>query len=181
METSGIVKGIYSNKAANGTLFYRFTVENDERSFGTSTADPESKFQRGDIVTFSPYKNDRGYWTAELEGVKVQKSPTPALPSARGSGKVDWETKDRIIQLQSCRNSALAQIANLLTSEAVKLPAAQAKKFDAVQNLYKELMVQYWQENEDMRNGTSEFAVEAEDSETESVDSTEAEVLWPEG
>lgn len=67
-----------------------------------------------------------------------QQAPSQGgAPASSGKDKY-WEDKEkrdiitqRAIQLQACRNSAIAAIDSMLKAEVVKLPAKQAEKYDA--------------------------------------------------
>lgn len=61
----------------------------------------------------------------------------------------DLETQQRI-QLQSARNSAIAAVKLLLDVGAVKIPAAQNKKYDAVLALVDEVTAKYYNDTVEM-------------------------------
>ena len=60
---------------------------------------------------------------------------------------VDWDRKDKIIQWQSCRNSAIAVLELALKADALPLPAKKAEKLDALVGAVNELTEQFFKEN----------------------------------
>lgn len=73
-------------------------------------------------------------------------------PAAKSDGlsKDEWARKDAVIQLQSCRNSAIAVVAAALQHEALPLPAKKGEKFDALVGAVNELTEQFFLGNDDV-------------------------------
>lgn len=152
----GTVASILTSNGKNGTTFYRFTVDGDQRQFGLGAKQPQ--FTRGQMVSFVTNKTERGFW--EVEGnveTLAQSSPTilnTTTPS-RNTSKDDYWTakeardieKDKIIQLQSCRNSAIETVKLLLDKEAIKVPAAN-KRYDFILSLIDEVTQHYVAKND---------------------------------
>lgn len=59
----------------------------------------------------------------------------------------EFHKKDQRIELQSCRNSAIALVTAALQHDALKLPAKQADKWDALKALVDELTGDYVEAN----------------------------------
>lgn len=139
------------------TLYYSIKVNDVYYSAG-SKKPPEP----GTLVEFWAEQNDKGYWGVTKDGLKVvqAQAPTNNIAAAAVAGasnsvmlkddywkrkedrelakEASWEAKDKIIQLQSCRNSAIEFVKLLLIpvtndegknlGPALKLPAAVAKR-----------------------------------------------------
>lgn len=133
------------------TEYYSFKVNDIYYSCG-STVPPSE----GNLVEFDAEKNAKGYWDVTRAGVRVlqDEEPTQAVASQavraasnstmskddywrrkedRDAAKeVEWIAKDKRIELQSCRNSAIELVKILVSPNAggesfIKIPA-QAKR-----------------------------------------------------
>lgn len=171
MMINGTVSNIGETKG-----FYRVQVDGDRRWFGMGRNRPN--FVLGDVVSFSTRQSEKGFWEVEgrvdlvTNGPKVTTvpyeqivtSPTTATTRTVSSG-TDWAKKDKIIQKQSCRNSAIEVVRILLDKECLKLPA-EKKRYDFVLALVDDLTEKYELANDgktkDMEVLESDLATEPE-------------------
>jgi hypothetical protein len=143
----GVVARIYSKDFGDATA-WSFTLRGDRTFYRAGNKKPF--FSEGDSVQFDvEMKGQNAYarGVSKWEGQDaVQSAPAIAVSRAVGGNvgtkddywlqreKRDVETQKRI-ELQSCRNSAIALVAELLKVEAVKLPAKQADKVPVIEEL----------------------------------------------
>lgn len=178
----GTVKAI-SQKEFNGKTMYSFKV--DEDWFGCGPDNP--KLDKGDLIEFDYTENGRWKNVAVKtisvlrKGSEVFKASTRkvSVGGARDEYWVKKEERDvvtqKVIQLQSSRNSAIALADVLLKNNAIKLPEAQAKRMDVVVALVKDLTALFEAESLAHR-GMEEAAVEKEEETTE--EAGEEETIW---
>jgi hypothetical protein len=142
----GVVGKIYS-KDFGDAMAWSFTLRGDRTFYRLGNKKPF--FSEGDSIQFDvEMKGQNAYarGASKWEGGEVVSS-APAAAVARSAGGPrnaddywrakevrDIETQKRI-ELQSCRNSAIALVAELLKVEAVKLPAKQADKVPVIEEL----------------------------------------------
>lgn len=154
----GTVASILTSNGKNGTTFYRFTVDGDQRQFGLGAKQPQ--FTRGQMVSFITNKTERGFWEVEgnVETLSQTQTTTfsvaPTTNSSTYSKDDYWKAKeerdiekDKVIQLQSCRNSAIETVKLLLDKEAIKVPAAN-KRYDFILSLIDEVTQHYVAKND---------------------------------
>jgi hypothetical protein len=140
----GVVARIYSKDFGDATA-WSFTLRGDRTFYRAGNKKPF--FSEGDSVQFDvEMKGQNAYarGVSKWEGEPSQQNtPVAAMVAARTVTKDDYwvqresrdvETQKRI-ELQSCRNSAIALVAELLKVEAVKLPAKQADKVPVIEEL----------------------------------------------
>lgn len=157
-EVSGFVAKIITTPWQDKTL-YGFTLDGDERLFATGLDKPS--FNPGVKVAFDTNKV-KGRWQVKAKDVKVFASEArPAFPGKAANGKQQqdpeyWDKKDRVIERQSCRNSAIELVGILIANQAVKLPASADKKYDAVIALVDSLVERFTEDNERVRSGNAE-------------------------
>lgn len=168
MEITGIVKEIshHGKQAQFHALHLEVEGEKDRR-FGTDGDDPEIHGVKiGDIVQLTGFKNEAGFWQTDLAAMQRLDSLPEVVQPTRTSvatSKGDYwankeandKTKDLVIQLQSCRNSAIDIVRLLLDQDALKLPATLAKKYDVINAEVEEQVAKFWAQNADMRDGSS--------------------------
>lgn len=192
------------------TTYYSVKVNDVYYSVG-SKKPPEV----GTLVEFEAGQNEKGYWDVLKPGLRVVTANPPtsnvggaAVRTAKTSviSKDDywkrkeerdiqkeaaWEQKDKIIQLQSCRNSAIEFVKLLLTQvphedkngnvklePSLKLPAAIAKReailFEAVKK-YTEEFVNENNNNYSEKNKTNEQLPDDDQDPTQEVGQTATE------
>lgn len=137
-----MIKGTVTRVHKNGR-FYSILV--DEVWYGVGSNKPD--FDEGVMVEFEATKNGR-YWNADPDTInvlgKAKKSfSKPQVSGSRvaaGGDREDyWKNKeardiknDKQREIGASRNTAIAFVELLLKTEALKLPAKQADKADAV-------------------------------------------------
>lgn len=127
-------------------VFYSLKLANDGQLYGFGPTNPMTR--TGDRVLFEWTNNERGYPTADPSSLKVEKAETHTSTAAPARavvsmGKDDyWSRKeardienDKLRALGASRNTAIAWIDFLVKAEAVKLPAKQADREEALNAL----------------------------------------------
>jgi len=156
----GVVAKIHPKEFPNG-IAYSFTLSGDRTFYRLGNKAPS--FKEGDSVRFettqkgqNTYANNVVPW--KEEGVATSGSVSTVARSASGpkTSEEFWRNKEQRdvlvqsrIELQSCRNSAIELVRLLLQSgvEAVKLPAAQAKKEQVVAEMVTKYTLDFLREN----------------------------------
>jgi hypothetical protein len=137
----GVVSKIHSKDFPNGTA-YSFTLSGDRTFYRLGNTPPS--FKEGDSVRFETAQKGQNTYARNVvlwkeDGVTSSKPASEIARSSSGPKTSDefWRNKEQRdvlvqsrIELQSCRNSAIELVRLLLQPgvEAVKLPAAQAKR-----------------------------------------------------
>lgn len=159
MNAKGIVKEVLV-KDWKGKSLYTIKLNGDSNYYNTGVEKPPKV---GTFIEFDFTINDKGYKQVDMRSI-VEKtgSDIPATTkissatgASRGMGKDDyWERKEnrditvqKRIELQSCRNSAIAFISTLLTSGAVKLPAKQADQADVIEEMLSRYTSKFVEQN----------------------------------
>lgn len=158
----GVVSKIDSKDFPNGKA-WSFTLSGDRTFYRLGQRPPT--FSEGDSVRFdtaqkgnSTYANNVVPW--KENGVAVPTSTKPDVVARAATTAFDkesyWANKEARdvgvqarIELQSCRNSSIELVRLLLSTgvEAVKLPAAQAKKEQVVALLVSKYTADFLAEN----------------------------------
>lgn len=102
----------------------------------SSRSKRKSSSSRGSSRSSSSRTSGRG--SKKASSSSRSKAPSKKADSATTMSKEDWAKKDKLIQLQSAQNTAIAFIRVAIECEAVKLPAKQGAKFDALSALVDE-------------------------------------------
>jgi hypothetical protein len=154
-KVNGVIARILTNTWQNKTL-YSIVVEGDERAFGTGATRPQ--FGVGTAVEFEAERNAKGYWNANpatliqkplpVKQVEAGKTPEPTADFYKTPAN-----KDKVIELQSCRNSAIALLDILVKNSMVKLPTKKDEQYDAALDLVDELVGRYVEQNDRVREG----------------------------
>jgi membrane-bound inhibitor of C-type lysozyme len=135
----------------NGKSLYSFKLENDEASYMCGGDKPNAS--KGDFVTFEVRQNQKGQNIVDVKTLAVKKSEvvSGAAPSAGREGywsqreKSD-DTRQSRIEWQAARNSAIALADVILKNAALKMPAKETAKYDAVVALVAELTTKFFEE-----------------------------------
>ena len=153
-EVSGVVNKVVTTPWQDKVL-HGFTLEGDERLFGTGIVQVPT-VQSGVQVKFSTEKV-KGRWRVNPDTVVIVDVIRQAKPenSVKPKGEY-WAIKDRVIELQACRNTAVALVGVLIANNSVVLPTKKADQYDAIKDLVEELTEEFVQANEDIRNPKEE-------------------------
>lgn len=157
-QVNGVVKRVMTTPWQD-KLLHGFALEGDERLFGTGFKKSPSIYP-GSAISFQTEKNPKGRWQVDVNTIEVKAQTKAPEPEQTKEEKTNyWDTKDRVIELQSCRNSAIELVNVLLTHEAIKTPAKAAEQYDFVLNLVAELTGKFVADNGLIRNPPKEEAV----------------------
>ena len=158
--SAGMVSGIVASVATKNwqdKTFYSLKL-NDGEYYGFGEFRPPAA--PGDKAEFYAKKDQKGFWKADKASLKISKGTEEERSNAsarsvtgQSMNKDDyWARKehrdlenDRMRNIGAARNTAIEWISTLLKAEAIKLPAAQAKKEEALNHLlnsYVELFTQ---------------------------------------
>jgi hypothetical protein len=156
---TGTVKRLFERPYGDKTM-RSFCVEEDDRVFGTG-AFKHPSVNVGNRISFEVEKNQKGFWNAitkTIEEAQQAPSQAPAAPQAPiavgyAAPKTDWALKDKIIELQACRNTAVAFVSVLMQHSLIKVPTKKDEQFDFALNLVNELTDQFVQSNTNLREG----------------------------
>lgn len=103
---------------------------------------PEGSFVEFDVVQKGQYTNANNVRLAQ--GMSAPQTPQAASTPAAPAQAPRVNSRDVSIQYQSSRKDAIQTLGVLLESEAIKLPAKQADKYDAAMALIEEITAQYY-------------------------------------
>lgn len=131
---TGEVARIFSNDS--GTFNVKMS---DDEMYGFFKTKPN--FKEGDTVTFS-YSQRGKYRNADPKTVVVVAAPAAGQSATSSAGLSNQD----IIRYQAARNSALTFLQLAAQTDAVKLPAKQAEKYDALMGLVHEVTDRFYQE-----------------------------------
>lgn len=153
-----VVKGVVSkllSRPWNDKTFHSFRIQGDDRIFNTGTRKIRG-IAEGKYVAFEVEKNAKGYWDVDGKTVEIKDPPASAVQAdptkPYKSDSEYWATKDKIIELQACRNTAVELTKVLLANEAIKIPA-KADKYQIVKGLVDKLTQEFVNANEAIRTG----------------------------
>jgi hypothetical protein len=159
----GVVARIF-DRTFGSDIVYSFTLKGDQTFYRLGSTPPT--FAEGDSIRFETSQKGKNTYANRVvpwkeDGIRPGASNSAASVVARASGAGPrtadefWRNKElrdvqtqQRIELQSCRNSAIELVRLLLGPgvEAVKLPAAQAKKeqvvFEMVQKYTADFLAQ---------------------------------------
>lgn len=198
-------------KGNRTTTYWSIKVNNVYYSVG-SKKPPEP----GALVEFSAEQNAKGYWDVVKDTLRVVQSQAPqtgvsvvAVAAASNSvmskddywrrkeerdlaKEAQYEKKDKIIQLQSCRNSAIEFVKLLITpvgvdkdgqpAVALKLPAAVAKREEvlaaAVEKYTQEFVEANNKNNEEGANKNNEEQASSTDQQNDQGATSTDDSAW---
>lgn len=137
---SNTIRGTVQKVYEKNGFFYLII---DDTFYGFGKRRPSAK--QGDYVTFAADQNGK-YWNADDKTLIVTESTSDSVPSKASTPYTDKTSKDDYwkerekrdiviqgkIQMQSARNSAIEFVKLALSADAIKLPAKQADKADAL-------------------------------------------------
>lgn len=115
-----------------------FNIEIDGQKYGCGFDKPnvqEGQYVEFDVVQKGQYKN--------AENLRVS-TAAPTASTGAPQGAMPINKRDVSIQYQSSRKDAIQMLGVLLTSEAIKLPAKQADKYDAALAIVDEITAQFY-------------------------------------
>ena len=178
--TEGVVQKIGS-KTGEGKYgsWTKFSVKINEEWYGgfenkenkeTYASVNEGDFVKVKYVVKGDYKN-----IDKLKVVdKATTSGASSTTKSSSSKAVDWEKKDLRAQRGFARSQAIAAVEILVLSEAIKLPAKQSAKYDALLAIIDELAEKYfvWEPEQ-----PKAVVVDAEDNAPDKVDTDTSEAV----
>ena len=169
-EISGFVQRV-TTVPWNGKTLHGFALANDDRLFGTGL-DKSEVVEEGAHIRFTANRNQKGRWVVETSSIE-KLGNAQAAPKTNGAAKSKdayWETKDRVIELQSCRNSAIAWIQTLAANGILQIPKAVKDRFDWANDLLDMTVERFVKENAVARDPSlaeqEEFMVPPKQEET---------------
>ena len=147
----GVVEVVRTNNAG----YYALKIGNDWYGAGKS----HPGVDKGDYIEFAITRNGKymniAQGSIQKKEAQVQRAPSVA-GAARNAGVTrddywaEKAKKDEFVQAainwQSARNSAIAAVGSMVEHGAVKLPSAQAKKYDVFMALIDEVTVRYFED-----------------------------------
>lgn len=175
---SGVVEQVLSRPLASGQTLYSLKVGGKFYGFGRDM--PPA--QQGNTVQFDAAMNQKGYMQGDIKSFKVVNETVATAPQVgatwqkRGSAQAEkdeyWTKKaerdvlnDKLRNIGAGRNTSIEFVKLLLQADAVKLPAKQSDKAQALFELVEEYRLQF--------EGTTETptpAVEATEAPAEEGD-----------
>lgn len=125
---------------------YNITV--DGTRYGCGFTKPNAV--QGDFVSFDI--EQKGQYSNAVNVVKATAPAGGAAPATGSGGGAPQKatSRDVSIQYQSSRKDAIQTLAVLLDSEAIKLPAKQADKYDVAMGILDELTSRFYLKLEDV-------------------------------
>jgi len=117
-------KMLFSVKLENDPIYYRM---NENRHSGIA--------ESGNWIEFTAEPNADGKSATVKGPIKLAPKATPAAAVAGPSGGAYTGAREASIHYQSARKDALTFVGMAITSGAIKLPAAAAKKLKALEAL----------------------------------------------
>lgn len=146
-------KGAWSAKIVDGSA---------ETWYGLGFKKPS--ISQGDMIEFEASQNGR-FWNIDQKSIQVvqndvqqNKPVSDVVGSSGGAQSKDefWsnkekkeEFKQKQINWQAARNSAIALVPTLLEQGVVKLPTKKADQYDAVLGVVDELSVRFYNDTQD--------------------------------
>lgn len=148
----GVVEKMVTNRAG----YYNCVIDNNWYGCGKS----RPSFNEGDYIVFT-FTRRGNFMNMDMNSVQKKESNVQQGPSVAGvaksagggaqSSKEYWENKEardeRVnasIVWQSSRSAAISATQAMIEAEAVKLPSAQAKKYDVFMSLVDEITERYF-------------------------------------
>lgn len=130
----------------NGKMLYSFKLADDDALYVCGTSKPQ--VTKGDFVTFEAKSNPKGQMVVDLNTIEAKKAEVVT------AGKGNWgyakgpneDKRQRTIEWQAARNSAIAAAQVVLSNGALKLPAKESAKYECVMALIGELTKQFFDE-----------------------------------
>lgn len=132
-----------------GQMLYSFKLANDEALYVCGTTKPN--VVKGDFVTFEAKENKRGQMAVNMSSIvrkegEVLSPSDGAKPQGWAKSGFNDDKRQRTIEWQAARNSAIAAAQVILSNGAIKLPAKESGKYDAVMALIADLTKQFFAE-----------------------------------
>lgn len=158
-----------NEKPWNGKVLYSFKLSNDDSLYMCGVSRPNVK--KGDYVNFDVTVNPKGQ---QLVDAKTLKVAVPEIATGRSGGdswKPPEDKRQRTIEWQAARNSAIAAADVILKNGALKLPAKESGKYDVVVALIMDLTKKFFEETHVLGE------VKKAEKEAEQAISPEAEVV----
>lgn len=149
------VTGVVEKISQRGNAF-NICVDGNWYGFGFTEPD----FKEGVTVEFDVAMRGR-YANVDNDTFKVVKKASASKKGGTAGGYNSYDDRQRSINWQSARNAAIAIATTAVEAGVVALPAAKAKKLDAVLALVDELTGRYYYDTELVATGRAEEVVEA--------------------
>lgn len=184
--SSGFVS-LVTDKEWRGKKLYSFRLVNDDTWYNCGTKHPG--VTKGDMIEFDVNKTENGRAQVNTDTIKVTKpAKTQVMTGKNGIGMTKddyWSRKEerdiqtqKVIQLQSSRNSAIELTDVLIKNGAINLDkAAVAKRKQIILDQFNEL-VEYFQKESRGVNVPGNEAEMIDEDTTEPVETSEEEGDW---
>lgn len=134
----------------NGKTLYSIKLEGDEALYMCGTSKPP--VSQGDYVTFDFKQNPKGQNIVDGKSIKAKAAEVVAA-ATQGGRESYWNDRQKAddgrqkkIEWQAARNSAIAAADVIITSGALKLPAKESAKYEALLALISDLTRKFYDE-----------------------------------
>lgn len=133
-------------KEWNGKTLYSFKLADQQPLFMCGTDKPE--LNQGDYITFEAKENARGQLQVNVKTIRAKTAEvvTPDKPWNNWQRPQGDDKRQRTIEYQAARNSAIAAADVILSHQALKLPAKEAAKYEVVMALIADLTKKFFEE-----------------------------------
>lgn len=149
-----------NEKPWNGKTLYSFKLANDEALYMCGTDKPS--IAKGDFIEFDAELNPRGQSLVKTKSIKKKESEV-VTPSSGAGREAYWQdkaksddTRQSKIEWQAARNSAIAAADVILKNGALKLPAKENAKYDAVMALIGDLTSVFFEQTKTLSTAKQE-------------------------
>jgi hypothetical protein len=186
--TQGRIQYLNEKPFGNKTL-YSFKLFEDETLY--MCGDKAIPAKKGDYVTFDATQNPKGQTivntrTLQVKQAEVQTARTGGF--VKDTGKDDYwnkrEARDldtqKKIEWQASRNSAIAAANVILANGALKMPAKEAGKYEAVLALIDELTARFHAQTLNVLTDKAPDAAENREQMPTEVEASDDEAGWDE-
>lgn len=131
-----------NEKQWNGKMLYSFKLTNDDALYMCGNKKPF--INKGDYIDFTFSQSPKGQSIVDPAQITVKKAEV--MTAGKSNFEKANDTRQRTIEWQAARNSAIAAVEVIVKANALKLPAKEAAKMDVVLELISELTRKYFDE-----------------------------------
>ncbi len=136
-----------NEKPWNGKVLYSFKLANDEALYMCGNTKPN--ITKNDFIEFDAQTNPKGQTIVDTK--TIRKKEAQVVQAKEAGRDAYWskreqsdDTRQNKIEWQAARNSAIAAADLILKNGALKMPAKEAAKYDAVLALVGELTQMFY-------------------------------------